>query len=225
MVFLLSLTVLQWIVFVQCFRTAGLIRTGAIKRTEGMLTAFCMLAAACLTSFPLLQEFVSAISFSEGKPISIQGGYLPLWMLGLGGACAVATFGMRLYRQHANKTTGFLSVGVNLSGVMIGLYLLFVVTDQVMFYAPPRQDAGMLNWGLVQELGAVKDIQCSSDMLVVKGLDSEIATYRCPHNSVVIIGRFSGTPIVPWPSYTEGHSIELKHAVAAMMADAKHATE
>ena len=146
MVFLLSLTILQAIVMVQCFRTVILIQSGALKRTEGMLTAFGMMAAAGIMGFPLLQEYATVAAFSQGKPVSPQGDYLPLWFLGFGGVLAVAVFGLRLHRQRTNPNAGFFAVGANASGIMIGLYMLFVVADQLMFFAPPRQDAGMLNW-------------------------------------------------------------------------------
>lgn len=220
MVFLLSLTVLQAIVMVQCFRTLHLIQSGALKRTEGMLTAFGMMAAGALVSFPLLQEFATVSAFASGKPVSPHGDYLPLWFLGFGGALAVAVFGLRLHRQRTNPNAGFFAVGANASGIMVGVYMLFVVADQLMFFAPPREDAGMLNWGLFREQGAVKDIQCQSDMLVVKGLDSDTATYRCPHEGVVVMGRFTGTPIVPWPTYTEGTSHQLAVEMRKMQRDA-----
>ncbi len=57
-------------------------------------------------------------------------------------------------------------------------------------------------------------------MLVVKGLDSDTATYRCPHEGVVVMGRFTGTPIVPWPTYTEGTSHQLAVEMRKMQRDA-----
>lgn len=209
MVFLLNVAILQWIVIVQCFRTVGQIRVGALNRTEGMLSIIGMIAAVALIGFPLLQELATVAAFSSGKPVSPQGDYLPLWFLGLGGGLGVAVFGLRLYRQHTKSNAGFFAVGANAFGIMIGLYMLFVVADQIVFFAPPREDAGMVNWGLFREEGVVKDIQCQSDILVVKGTDSDAATYRCPLEGVVVMGRFTGTPIVPWPTYTEGSSHQL----------------
>jgi len=217
MFFFLSLTILQWIVMVQCFRAVSLLRTGALNQTEEMLTVG-MLASAALISFPFLQEFITVGTFSEGKPVSPRGDCNPLWFLGLGGVLALAVFGLRLYRQRMNTSAGFLAIGANASGIMISVYMLFVVGDQMIFFAPPREDAGMLNWSLFREQGLVKDIQCQSDMLVVKGLDSDTATYRCPHEDVVVMGRFTGTPIVPWPTYTEGTS----HQLAVEMRKMQH---
>lgn len=147
MVFLLSLVILQWVVAVQCFRTLGFIREGAVKRSEGMLTVFGMMAAAALVSFPLLLEFVTVAAFSQGKPVSPRGDYVPLWFLGAGGLLAVLVFGLRLHRQRLNANAGFFAIGANASGIMIGLYMVFVVADQVLFFMPSREDAGMLNWG------------------------------------------------------------------------------
>lgn len=219
MLFLLSLSILQFVVLVECVRTVGLIRSGELNRTKGLLTAFRLLAIAALISFPLLQELVMVAAFAEGKPVSMQGSYLPLWFLGCGGALALALFGQRLYRQRTTPSVGFFAVGANAAGVMVGLYMVVVVADQMMFYAPPREDAGMVNWGLFREQGSVKDINCESDMLVVKGLDSEAATYRCPLEARVVMGRFSGTPIVPWPTYTEGTSRQLTVEVRNMLRD------
>lgn len=216
MAFLLSLTVLHWIVLVQCFHTMQQALAGAGGRNERMLSTLGMLTSAGLMGFPLVSELLTVAAFSDGKPISIQGDYLPLWFLGAGGALALVVFGLRLARQRKHPGVGFFAVGANAAGLAIGLYMMFVVADQLAFFAPPREDAGMLNWGLVRQQGLVNDIQCDSDLLVVKGIESDEATYRCPHEGLVVMGRFTGTPIVPWPSYTEGSSHQLATEVRKM---------
>jgi hypothetical protein len=220
MVFVLSLAVLHAIVVVQLFRTLVLIQEGALKRREGMLTAFGMMAAVTLISFPLADEFLTLVAFSHGAPIAPQRDYQPLWFLGLGGVLALVVFCFRLHRQRRNPNAGFYAVGANALGMMVGLYMLFVVADQVAFFVPSREDAGMLNWGMFRGKGVDPDIQCQSDILVVKGLDSDAATYRCPHEGLVVMGRFSGTPIVPWPSYSEGISNKLAAEMRKIKLDA-----
>lgn len=217
MVFLLSLMVFHAIVLVQFVRTGGLIRSGGLRLPEGILTAFGMLIASALMSFPLLQEVSTA---SERSVVSPRGDHLHLWSLGLGGALAVAVFGLRLYRLRKEPNAGFFAVGANTSAILIGLYMLVVVADQLVFFAPPRDDAGMVNWSLFREQGRVTDIQCESDILVVKGLDSDSATYRCPHDGTMVMGRFSGAPFVPWPAYTEGTSHQLAVEVRKMQRSA-----
>lgn len=49
---------------------------------------------------------------------------------------------------------------------------------------------------------------------------SDVATYRCPLDGIAVMGRFTGTPIVPWPTYTEGTSHQLAVEVRKMQRSA-----
>ena len=75
----------------------------------------------------------------------------------------------------------------------------------------------MLNLALFREEGDIKDVKCEQDMVVIKGMDSDVATYRCPSTGILAMGRLSGTPIVPWPAYTEGTSRDLPRVMRELM--------
>lgn len=225
MVFILSLLVFQAIVIIQCIRTAKLIHAGSLDRFEGGVTILGMMASTMLMGFPILQEIGTVAVFSQGKPISPSPDFLPLWFLGFGGALAVGVFGFRLRRQHAASNGAFFKIGANVFGIAIGAYMLFVVADQLLFFLPSRQEAGMVNWAIFRAEGTVKDMQCQSDMLVVKGLESDTLTFRCPNGGAMVMGRFSGTPIVPWPNYSEGASHQLAIELRKMLRNSVDATD
>lgn len=211
MIFVLSLSVLQWIVLAQVFKMLRLMYTGDVTHANGVLSIMAMLTCAALAGLPLLCEYAVIAGIADGVSLLPSNDYLPLWFLGGAGVLTVVVFGLRLYWQSRNPTenAGFFAVGANATALMVGLYLLFVVSDQLAFYSPPRDDAGMVNWGFFRERGDVKDVECRSDIIVVKGLNSKAATYRCPIDGLAVIGRYTGTPIFPWPAYSEGTSREL----------------
>lgn len=52
----------------------------------------------------------------------------------------------------------------------------------------------MLSWALMKEDPTLREISCESDFLIVRGIDTGIATYRCPTPLQLVYGRLSGAP-------------------------------
>ncbi|CAJ0807647.1 MULTISPECIES: hypothetical protein [Ralstonia] len=219
MVFLFSLLVVEYLALVQVLRAPSLIRSEALPPRVAWVTAASMMFGAMLASMPLLLEFSQAARMENGESISLtSNSYLDLALLGIGGLLAIGSFGYRIYFQRRKPAAGFWSVGANAMGLLVGTYFVFVVADQLAFFAPPRDDAGVVSWGYFSSLGTVKDVQCDRDVLIVKGINSGLATYRCPRG--IVLARFSSMPIAPWPAYSEGESAQLAAAVKKLHAEA-----
>lgn len=197
------------------------IRTVYRKTGEGLLTACGLVFATILLLTPVAMELATLAAIDRGEPVAMDGGFLPLWHLGGGGALTLLVCGYRLFRLGQQQAPSILETGANVYGVLFGLYMAFVVIDQRAFFSPPAEDAGMVNWSFFQETAHITDIQCQSDMLVVKGADSPVAIYRCPDEGTLVFGRYTGTPIVLWPNYTEGHSRQLATTMQKLYSEAK----
>ena len=212
MLFLVCITIIQIVAIIQCVYSTQLVRSRSITQGQALFSNGLMLLAAVLITLPIFIEYIAVLLFAKGSSVSMNGNYSVLWFLGIGGALAVLAFGLRLFAVHSFKERPpqFLAqTQTNYMGIAVGFYMLFVVADQIIFYQPPRDDSGMLSWSFMREEGMVKDVHCESSMLVVAGLETGTATYRCPHDGLVVMGRFTGKPIVPWPHYTEGTSQQL----------------
>jgi len=216
MIYISSLAALHLLVLVQWVRVFQKVQSGAVTRGEGALTTIGLVGGATLASVPVLMEMMAVADFGAGQPVSRQHDSTALWCLGLAGGLTFITFAARLYRSRA--TASWMGIGVAVTGVLIGCYLLVVVVDQIRFYS--GEDSGTLNWVVLSQQGMGKGIECPSDMLLVSGFNSDVLTYRCPHPGIVL-GRFSSQPIAPWPSYTEGKSSELAADLRKMLRQAQ----
>jgi hypothetical protein len=76
-----------------------------------------------------------------------------------------------------------------------------------------------VSWAFFRD--RVTDIHCNSDMLVVNGMSSTVATWRCPQGPQMVLSRYSSTPIIPWPGYVEGSSSQLAPVMQAIKAGAR----
>jgi|GEM_PF-5271494 len=224
MIYLVAVAVVEWIALVQMVRMPLMLEAGLMSRVMVALTTLGIMVTALLLAAPMLMEIVQIHSLIDGHSISMNDEHmLPLWFMGSGSLIALTSFGYRLWVQSRSHEAGWLAVGQNVMGVMVGVYMMVVVADQLFFYAPHRADAGMLNWSIMKRTKGLENIVCDSDTIVVKGIDSGVATYRCPQNGFMIFERYSGAPIIPWPSYVEGSSAKLASEIKAMQKSAINA--
>lgn len=215
MTFLLCVSILLWISLVQLWQLLTQ-PSGQSRTTLGPM----ILLPSLVVGAPILVEFMQAAAFANEQPISLGPNYWPLWCLGGGGILAVALFGVQLYRQIRSGNSTFAAVGATATGALVGLYLVFVVVDQALFFHAPNDDAGVVGWNFVRDMGTVTDIECAGDLLVVRDMASSTAIYRCPNGPQMILGRMSATPVIPWPGYAEGSSAQLAAALQALRANA-----
>jgi hypothetical protein len=137
----------------------------------------------------------------------------PLWCFGCAGLLAVASAAYRLFRSRHHAT--FLSTGLPAVILFFGVYLLFVTFDQAVFFLS-MPNVGFMN---IEDEKDALDVQCPRltldqyQYLVVKDYQTRVATYRCPKPAAVIFGRYTATPIIPWPDYIEGTSQEVPKTI------------
>lgn len=173
---------------------------------------------ATLLGMPMAFEVIRTARFEGGMPIAVDSPLSFPWLTLLGAACGLLFFCRRAWLQRKTQPA-FGSVGVNVIGVLMSAYMAFVALDQMMFFT--GEDSGMLNWSAVRELSdvEVKDVSCAQGIIVVRGLSTGTATYRCP--AAVVIGPYSARPFIPWPSYTEGESQQLATAIQTLHKSAE----
>lgn len=149
---------------------------------------------------------LSAPIWLIGLPMILQTDFVwAAWMIAAGALMGLSAYGWRLLRQR-NADAGVFAIGANVFGLLICSYIVFAVVDQAIYYGDSA-DSGVMNWSYIKKDGAISDVQCDFEWMVVKGVNTQEVTYRCPTS--VMFGRNTAKPFVPWPSYTEGTSKQL----------------
>lgn len=200
------------------FRSFRRYARGELNANRTLHAVATAMFPALLLGLPLAIEVMRSMRFQSGVGIAVDSPVSFPWLTLLGAGCGLAFFGLRAWRQRTVHPT-FGAVGVNVIGLLMSAYMLFVAVDQILFFT--GEDSGMLGWGAVRELSDVeiKDVDCANAVMVVRGLESGTATYRCP--TAVVIGPYSARPFIPWPSYTEGESQQLAAAIKALHKSAE----
>ena len=190
------------------------LQAGHISRPRGTFLIAAMFIGTALIAAAMLYDFALAQLDLDILP----GGRMLLWYLGLGALLSVVAFAWRL---HAVAASG-LRIGAigSLLGLLLSLYMGSVAVDQMLLYSNIGGAYGVLNLTVLQEDGDVADVDCRHNTLIVKGVGKDILSYRCPSNELAAMGKFTRTPIYPWPEYTQGKSIQLAIAINKMLNNA-----
>ena len=207
---LYTFLILSMVLSFRAFRRYGRRQLGADSTLRAVGSA---MVPPLLQGLPMALEVIRAVQFQGGIAIAPDSPVSFPWLTLAGAACGLAFFGRRAWLQRLSRPA-FASVGVNVMGALMSAYMAFVAVDQILFFT--GEDSGMLGWGAVRELSdvQVKDVSCTHAVMVVRGVESGTATYRCP--VAVVIGPYSARPFIPWPSYTEGESQQLAAAIQAL---------
>ena len=221
MTYLFCTVFMQIMAIRQFFTIATLNAKAGADRRVTLVTGTALLIAAGLLSAPIILEVAQGIAMKSGKPVSLGGKLRPLWFMGAAAVLILSVFSYRMATQVKAKTSRFFAVGANVFGLFIGLYLTLVVADQLSFYRSFK-DTGVLSWTHMKDDPALRDVQCDSTVIIVRGFESGLATYRCPMPLQIIYGSLSGAPILPWPGFTEGKSAELAQALKKMQNEATY---
>ena len=213
MVYILALYAFLILAMSLSFRAFRRYARGELDARHALRAVSLAMLPAMLLGLPLVLEVIRTAQFQSGIGITPDPPVSYPWLTFMGAACGLAFFGVRAWRQRAGQPT-FAAVGVNVIGLLMSAYMAFVAVDQILFFT--GEDSGMLGWGAVRELSdvEVKDVDCTNAVMVVRGVDSGTATYRCP--AALVIGPYSARPFIPWPSYTEGESQQLATAIKAL---------
>lgn len=212
MIYIVALVVMQLISITLVFRE---FRQGflfgppsAPGRVRPVWRSAILLLPVSVLAAPIAIELFKMSLFMQGSTVALTGENLDMWLTIAGGALAVAVFGVRLWcHRHAGPT--FTGAGEHVLGIVIGAYMLGAGIDELHFLGNGA-DAGAADLAFFREHG-VSDIKCSKALILVRRDASGPARYRCPTS--VVVGQFSTAPLIPWPDYSEGTSIQLATAL------------
>lgn len=221
----MSITVIQWQSVFILFKTMNKVLRSPENRRSNMLLVTGILLSAMLLGSPMMIEIATMSEFESGEGVALGDGNLAIWLVVLGSLVTFAVYGYRLHLQNKIGQSGFWSVGPNVIGILIGAYMLFTAIDHISFFSPFREDAGIVNWTFFQEYKEISDVECNSEIMIVKGMESDKVTYRCPKPMQLVLGRFSSKPYMPWPGYSEGTSTELVLAFKELQEESKQLTD
>ncbi len=190
------------------------------------LTSVALAISNLLLLSPVIIEMAVLSALSNGEPINVYQGFMSsdyiYWMMGAGSLIGIILAVKNLLMlQNQGDHSLSATFPPTISLLCAGFFAL-VVADSVLFYYPNKEDTGSINVGLLKEIypGKITQIPCDG-MIPIKDAHSDVATYRCPKNQIIILGRMSSQPLVPWGNYTEGKSEEIPILIKKIMAEAK----
>lgn len=80
---------------------------------------------------------------------------------------------------------------------------------------------GYANVGLLREIADLSDMKdCKSNIALMQYREAGPINYRCP--SLLVLGRDTQQPFIPWPDYVEGSSQGLADAIATINDASEH---
>lgn len=220
MFYLLSITAIQWQSLFIVFSAMKKFFKHSEGRSNQLILITCVLISATLLVSPVMFELVAMSDFESGKGVALSSDNNPIWLLLLGSVITLCLYTYRLYYQHKAGTSTFLSVGPNFLGILIACYMAFTAIDHLIFYQ--GDDAGFLNWSFFRDYKEISDVNCDSEIMLIKGMKSGTITYRCPQPNQLLLGQLSSNPYLPWPGYREGTSTELVPALEQLQAESKN---
>lgn len=180
-----------------------------------LLAPALVLVATVAYSAPMMEIFYRVLTTQED---SFIGGDLN-WIVWCVLAGAVT---LMLYAAHQARTAlsrgkfGFWPAGQLTILVLAGVVGSVSAYKHLTFFADDK--AGIVNMELLTEIaGLPEGPACLA--AIVRLEESGPATYRCPE--VLMFSRHTAAPFIPWPSFTEGSSVELGEALRQAMREAK----
>lgn len=215
MFYMMALDIMLLVCMAISFNAFRMMAKREMSQGVALATTASVMLPAMLLGAPLMLEVVRVTQFHNGG-VSLDGAAVQNWLTAGGAIVGALVFGRRLWAMRSTGA-GFWRVGGSTMGLLISVYMGFVSADQYAFYQG-KEDAGLLNWEFMREIGSVKDVHCESELMAVSGVNGEKAVFRCPTH--VVLGKFTGQPFIPWPGYTQGESKELASAIKKMHAEA-----
>lgn len=222
MIFMLILLVFWLLLMTQI---AATVRMAAQAGVPGQISAPFLAAAGLiltlgLTALPIVLQLTYAMAVHAGKPLSLGPNYTDDWLFGLGGALGLVVYSYLLIQQGRRGIVGLFSVGRPTLGLLCSAYLILVVANHLVFFTLLPGKAGVMDptW-FNQAAGA--HAHCTTSPLVVAGVGTGTVTYRCPKPGGIAFAKFSATPLVPWPGYTQGTSHKVAMAVEHLLRTAQ----
>lgn len=119
------------------------------------------------------------------------------------GLLGAALFGMRLWQMAKARSASAVRVAAGAAGIASGLLLCLLAADHWYFF----RDGAETGWTSPVAIDA-QDFTCSTALVRIEDLD---AAYRCITGAA--FNAMGERPFVPWPGYTSGRSVDLRHAI------------
>lgn len=186
----------------------------------------------------LFAHWMAALAAIQGRlPRVVAPLHLLVGLLGLAGATLSVLPSWQM-KSHDYNTLAFFAFGAGSMGLIAwelrlpnawtrgwrqalavasiasGLFVMFTVVDHWRFFDAEGDRAGVANAALI----GADDVQCPGGMVLMR-IEANDAVYRCPES--IVWGGYSAKPFAPWPSYSEGRSVQLKDKLAAALANAR----
>lgn len=103
-------------------------------------------------------------------------------------------------------------------GLLIGVYLLFVVGNQIWFFRAGPGRAGQVDPAWLN--GLVPPTQrCALGPIAIRGVGTARVTYRCPAPTSLVFGQDTPAPFAPWPGYRQAVSTTVARAARLWLAE------
>lgn len=130
---------------------------------------------------------------------------------------AQAGLGARSVLQ--GKKLGFWATGRIVVLLFAGIVGSISGIKHLTFFSSSQD--GFANVGMIREIADLSDMKaCTSSIALVQFRDAGPITYRCP--SLLMFGRDTQQPFIPWPDYVEGSSQNLADAIGIVKDAAEH---
>ena len=185
-----------------------LIRVSARTTLRWVLPAF-------LISYPLFKSMRDAQQLASGEGLAIYDSTAAMWMCLAGALGWTISCAVELLRRRHN--IGFWTSGLLLVCLVQGAVAISSVTSHLRFVSD--RDFHVISLAFLED--KVKDVQCESPVIEAHwdGSDIRPLEYRCPTGLIF----FANTPqpFIPWPSFTEGESVDLAIALKQMLDSAR----
>jgi hypothetical protein len=214
MVFIFALILLMSLAlygFLAPIRSAeGITSQAAMK---AILRRSVLLYAALACASPVLFEVYATMRLASGRSMALGQEFWPVYLMLSGGVLNLSIYAWMLLRLRGSQAPAW-SFGRATIGLAVSLYVLAVFVDHATFYFQRSDDTGIVDLDALRDIHPIKDMACSAPTAVIRlehGQPDAVATYRCP--TTLLVGRYTNSPMLPWPSYTQGTSVDLAKAI------------
>ncbi len=160
--------------------------------------------------FTLLQKFLADLIFLSGISVFIIG-------LGLTSMLVDANFTVLCFFIFGVSTIIFFCIQlgqiINMPtswqfylyaiGAIAGAYIVTTTADHFWFVRGSSDQSGVVNLAELR----IHDVSCENNRVLVR-IEKNFARVRCP--TFIVWGQSKNNLFIPWPSYHEGRSVELK---------------
>lgn len=188
-------------------------------RRANWLAGLTGIIPALAFTMPVYMVFFGVAFGSNDSNWSFDTNRLIVYAL-LAGSLALLTqslYGVQQARQSSNF--GFWNMGRIVVLALAGIVGTTSAYKHLTFFTSDQD--GFANVGLLREIADLSDMKnCKGSIALVQYRATGPISYRCP--SLLMFGRDTSQPFIPWPDYVEGTSQGLADAIATINDASEH---